>query len=149
MKIRFCFLISFLLISSCKVSNQLLNNKERKVVFSFIKNNINLSKKERNYIKKDDSLLYELNKSIKGNVVEKLLNKRLDSFFSKQYTKKELYVSLEVDRGFPNGEYIFELDRNRKAKKYKNVNSGEEAKLYIESIEKDMTNAIKQVQDSL
>ena len=148
MKLKLFYLLILLLFFRCKTSILFESNSKKHKTYSIVKNHIDLTKKQLKFIKKDDSLLYELNKSIEGKVVAKLLNKRLDSFFSKQYTRKELLVSLELDRGFPDGSFVFELDRKLDLKGYKNVKSGKEAKEYIESIERDMTNAIKNINTS-
>ncbi|WP_430410623.1 hypothetical protein [Kordia sp.] len=117
MKTKFTFLTLFLLlVIACKSYKPFTNKKDKKTNVALIKKKINLSTKEYDVLKKNDSALYAISNAIKGNVKSSLIERRIDSFVLKSYTQGEFLVILQLDSLFPNQKNPFELDRRKNAK---------------------------------
>lgn len=140
-----------LFIFSCN-SKLFSNSKEKRTSLELIKNNLELSKSEYNKIKDKDSLIYEISLSIKKNVIPKLIKRRFDSFYLNNYSQKEFKFILELDRAFPNGDNIFEIDRSDNTDNFIKMKSIDEIKLLMKKIDSTFENKqnikIKTKQDS-
>ena len=79
--------------------------------------------------------MFLLTKSLKNSVKPERLERRLDSFYQKRYTKKELLVMLEL-------EYIFrhdknpdiELDRSKNPKQGIDITNVDDGSKFIDSL---------------
>ncbi|WP_452601716.1 hypothetical protein [Pontimicrobium sp. MEBiC06410] len=127
---------------------------------SIIKEQLHLEKKKFKLIKQDDNIINAIYLSIKDTVSIPLINRRLDSFFVKSYTKKELLTILKVDKAFKGQKIVLELDRKIKIEKEANFETAEEAakfhKDFMDSLKqnvkfnnKKIKNSIKREKDSL
>ena len=114
--------------------------KEQNVDFeklSFVKEQLKLSENKYAAIKQKDSVINELYISIKDTVSTALINRRLDSLLLKNYTRKEFFRSLEVDRSIKGTKTTFEFLRNISEDDRKTMPSFdtmEELKAYQDSI---------------
>lgn len=144
-------LIILIILSSCKSYVPFKNRQERNKKVQFIKEYVNITKKELNFLKKEDSLIFEVSKSVLAKIDSKLIERRLDSFLQKNYTKRELFTLLKVDR-FYKGKMKVEIQRDiEKAKNYIKVDSinkiDEVFKEAINNIDKSLK--VKSKKDSL
>ncbi len=72
-----------------------------------IKNSIELSRKEFNKVKENDSLLYELSVSVEDTVNVNLIKKRLDLFYNGVYSARQARSALMLDRvGITSFEFV-------------------------------------------
>lgn len=105
--------LCLLLLIACKSYQPFSSKEDKKMSIKLIKDKINLSTKEYDIIKKNDSALYAISNAIKGNVKSSLVERRIDSFVAKKYTLNELSSILQLDSLFPNLRFPMELDRRK------------------------------------
>ncbi|WP_452599377.1 hypothetical protein [Pontimicrobium sp. MEBiC01747] len=107
--------ISLLLLTSCTLlkSSKKINNKQKLKV---LKKELSLTQVEYKALKNDDSIINEAYKTLKDTVDIAKINKRLDSFFAKKYTRKATCVSLILERANKglafDFEFTGEVDKN-------------------------------------
>ncbi|WP_299337522.1 hypothetical protein [uncultured Psychroserpens sp.] len=89
-----------------------------KTIKSYLKINI----AEIDFLQKNDSISFDIGKSINKKVKPKLINRRLDSLISDAYSKEVFLVISRFDREFPNKEPIeYDKNVNRNSLKAKNI----------------------------
>lgn len=111
-KCNFLMLCCFMLIIACKSYMPFSSKKERTTSVKLIKSKFKLTDKEYNTIKNEDSILFSVSKSLDKKINLNLIERRLDSFFVDNYTKKQLLIILKLDFTFPNQKYPFELNKS-------------------------------------
>ena len=94
--------------------------------------------------------MFLLSKSLKNSVKPERLERRLDSFYQKRYTKKELLVMLELEYIFRNDKNPnIELDRSKKPKQGIDITNVDDGSKFLDSlIEKNVKLNVKN-KDSL
>ncbi|WP_452599375.1 hypothetical protein [Pontimicrobium sp. MEBiC01747] len=94
---RTLILILFILLNGCtslKTSKILSNEQKLKV----LQTELNLTNNEFNTLKNDDSIINQAYKTLKYKVNKLDINKNLDSFFAKKYTRHQTFVALILNR---------------------------------------------------
>ena len=132
---QFSYIILVLLFINCKPVQPFKSVKDQRNSMALIKKELDISKNQLKQIKKEDSVLFLLSKSLKNSVKPERLERRLDSFYQKRYTKKELLVMLEL-------EYIFrhdknpdiELDRSKNPKQGIDITNVDDGSKFIDSL---------------
>lgn len=132
---QFFYIILVLLFINCKPVQPFKSVKDQRNSMALIKKELDISKNLLKQIKKEDSVLFLLSKSLKSSVKPERLERRLDSFYQKRYTKKELLVMLEL-------EYIFrhdknsdiELDRSQKPKQGIDITNVDDGSKFLDSL---------------
>ena len=138
MKIKSTLVICFFIVLACGSYEPFSSLEEKKETLQFIKSELKLSNTKYNSIKKEDSILYEINQSIEEKVKYSLINRRIDSFIAKSYNKGELKMMLQLDRVSDHGA-AFEFDRDNSMKGYYKVETIEELKKLMESVDDSIT----------
>ena len=110
-----------------------------------IKSKLSLTTKKFNLIKKDSILMSELKQSLEKDIDTKLINRRLDSFFLKSYSKHELITSIELDRIF-KGKKV-EIDRTVNKDSVPSFDTMDGMKAYLKKVSDDFHN--RKPKDSL
>lgn len=142
MNLKFFYAISCLvLITACESTYLPFKNMaDKQESLKLIKSKVSLKKEEFNAIKNKDSILYELSVSVKDiDIKQKLIRRRLDSFFLNAYTEEELKSSLELDRVFKG--YTIEIDRNINPHNALNINSFKDLKKLRRKLDEQKKNA--------
>lgn len=118
----FLFFISIIIISCNTSYLPFESKKEKRQSERLIKKSFKFSSIEYEKIIQDDSISYSLTKSLKDKKVSKdRIKKRLDSFFTKKYDYKQLWMILELDRTFPDMEFEFEKEDGTKRLDFSSV----------------------------
>ena len=107
--------IVFITIIACKSYEPFSNKEEKKLSRKLIKKEFSLTDNEYDNIKNEDSVLFLVARSLKSNVKHALIERRLDSFFVTNYTRKELLLILDLDYNFPKQRSPFEFNRRKNA----------------------------------
>ena len=110
-KVIIIFYALLLAFYGCKAHSPFVSRKDKVEKIQIIRNYVDFSNDEFKLIKNKDSVLFDTYMSVKNNINAKLIKRRLDSFFSKNYTEKELISILFIDRQFPGLENPIEIDR--------------------------------------
>jgi hypothetical protein len=100
-----------------------------------VKSKLNLNRKEFNLIKKESELINEINLSFKDSINLNLIKRRLDSFYLKKYTMKELISSIELDRVFKGANV--EIDRSLHKDSVPNFDNVGEMKQFLKKVSED------------
>ncbi|KAB8155434.1 hypothetical protein EZY14_005985 [Kordia sp. TARA_039_SRF] len=113
-----------LLIIACNSYQPFSSSKEKRMKSETIKKDLKLSSKNFKKIKKEDSILFSIATALEKKVRLNLIKRRLDSFFSNNYTKKELLTILKLDYNFPKIKKPFEFNRRKDAQgiDFKDIN---------------------------
>lgn len=126
MRSKLIFFTSILLlILACKSYAPFSSVKEKNEKVNLIKSKFQLTNKEFKKIKKEDSILFTIAKSLKKNIKLNLIERRLDSFFLNNYTKEQLLTILKLDYNFPNLKKPFELNSSKDAAGFEIKNMSE------------------------
>ena len=114
------FNIIFLLLvfCSCKNYHPYSNLKERNDSMKKVKSYLNPSTTEIKFLRKHDTILFDLNSSVNKMIKPLLINRRLDSLIEKNYTEKEFLILSRFDREFPDRLPV-ELVKDNKSKALK------------------------------
>ncbi len=121
MKILKAFLL-FILFISCRSYSPYSSNSNRKQNLKTIKSYLKINIAEIDFLQKNDSISFDIGKSINKKVKPKLINRRLDSLISDAYSKEVFLVISRFDREFPNKEPIeYDKNVNRNSLKAKNI----------------------------
>lgn len=147
MKSSNIFLLCILFIFACKSHAPFTSLKEKKESIALIKNKINLTNEEFFLLKKEDSILFEISKSIEKNIRISLIKRRIDSFNLNSYTKNEFLQMLKVDR-IGNGWEI-ELDRDGKLRNYHKMENYKEAEGFLKKVDSAFSKDNKVKMDTL
>ncbi len=147
MKTSNIFLLCIFFVFACKSHAPFTNGKEKKESIALIKNKINLTNDEFYLLKKEDSILFEISKSIKKNIRISLIKRRIDSFKFNSYTKNEFLQMLKVDR-IGNG-WEFELDRDGKLRNYHKMENYKEAEGFLKKVDSAFSKDNKVKMDTL
>ncbi len=135
------FYLLFFMFSILNCKTHLMPIKERKKCINTINTNLNLTKKMQHFLFTDDLIVESVCLSIQNkNFKQKVLKRRIDSFYLGNYTENEFLFILKIDRGV---NFNFEFDRNKKVKNPLKVKSIEEINEIMEKIKKDTLNIQK------
>lgn len=104
-----------------------------------IKDSLNLNKDEFAELRKSDSILFIVSNSFKKEIKTKLIDRRLDSFFAKKYTEKELSIILQLDQINTHGEVEFE--RKGKFKERLKFNSIKAYEDFLKKLDSSILNS--------
>lgn len=144
MNFRFIiFLISFIFLGCSSSYIPFENMADKKEAMRFAVKSLSIEKSELEYIKKNDSILFSLDKSLKANVSHDLIERRLDSFYLKKYTSSELLFILDMDRKW-KGDIPMEFIRNQDLSKFPSYDSLEEAQKALDSISNQIIPAYRE-----
>lgn len=139
MKSKLTFFTSILLlVFACKTLTPFTSAKEKRTKSNLIKNKFRLTNAEFKKIKNEDSIIFEVAKSIEKNVKPSLTERRLDSFFLKSYTSNELLIILKLDYNFPNLKNPFEYNRAKNADGFEIKNMDQMRKFVNGGLEKKL-----------
>ncbi len=119
---------------SCKSYEPFNSRKEKRQCINDIDKNLLLSKKYRQKIITLDSITNEICLSLKANIKQDLIKKRIDSFYNGNYNKLELYYILKLKRFSPDWDIEFDRSKNKKHLTFKDM---QQFKKYIESFKID------------
>ena len=134
---KYFSLLTIVILASCSNYSPYLSKKDKRNSIKAVKNYYEINKSVFNKLKKVDTTLFLLSKSI--NVVNKSKTlRRLDSFKSGNYKPKELILMLVFDKSFPNED--FEMDRTNKIKKPLEVKSLEKGLQKFDSFNNRLKN---------
>ncbi|MBV7268990.1 hypothetical protein [Winogradskyella luteola] len=100
-------ILLILLMINCTVYKPFSSNKNRKESTRQIKDTFNLTSEEFKQIN-EDSILFEISESLAKQVSFKTTNRRIDSFLSGNYEKKQLLIALNIDQLKLKGEFDFD-----------------------------------------
>jgi len=131
---KFYIILLFIIINSCACPSIIKEYNTGCEKLSIIKNKLKLNKDEYKVIKKNDSIINDLYASIKDTVKVSLINRRLDSLLSYNYTKKEFFSILKMDRAFKKSKTTIEISRKKDTLKVPNFNSAENAAKYHKEV---------------
>ncbi|WP_336066629.1 hypothetical protein [Mesoflavibacter sp. CH_XMU1404-2] len=147
---QFSYIILVLFFINCKPVQPFKSIKEERKSMVLVNKELDISKNQLRQIKKEDSVLFLLSKSLKNSVKPERLERRLDSFYQKRYTKKELLVMLELEYIFRNDKNPnIELDRSKKPKQGIDITNVDDGSKFLDSlIEKNVKLNVKN-KDSL
>ncbi len=137
---KIIFVLLIFTIFACKTNKPFLNKKEKIYYENYIHQKYNLvdiKNKKLNNIS-----LYEISKSIKDSINNRLLSKRIDLFKKGFYSNKELQLMLKLDRRLAEKGWNIELNENSSLQ-YKKVRSLEEIESILKKIDSTMKHGIR------
>ncbi|WP_452601714.1 hypothetical protein [Pontimicrobium sp. MEBiC06410] len=139
MKKNIVFLL-FLVLSSCNIlkSSKELNSRQKLKV---LKTELKLTGLEYKTLKNDDSIINEAYKTLKDTVDITKINRRLDSFFAKKYSRKVTYTTLILERVHKGLPFEFEFTGKSDKNDTTTYNPGTER--FLKDFLKDFDKAIK------
>lgn len=113
---RFFKLYFILFFVSCSTYRPFSSYNNRNKAIKIIRNTFNLNKGNMKMLKKYDSVVFEINESIKNNVKFKTTNRRIDSFLKGSYNKEQMLLILNLDQ-LKNGEFDFDYSNQFKGRR--------------------------------
>ncbi|WP_369994763.1 hypothetical protein [Winogradskyella sp.] len=130
------FLISLIFLG-CKSYLPFKKVKDKKETALRVKNELKLVDDEYKVLKRHDSLLYEISNSLNASVSHSLVERRIDSFLSGNYSKLELMLVLKIDR--ISNDWQFEFDRNEESKTFVNLKNIKDLEIFLKKVEESLS----------
>lgn len=108
MKIKIFIIVVFICSVGCKTYSPFNTNSEKRQALKIIKDTFKLDFKNYSLIKKEDSIIFEINESLTKKVKFKTTKRRLDSFLVGRYDKKKILIALNFDQLKNGWEFDFD-----------------------------------------
>lgn len=142
MKQIFLLVTLFFLMISCASYEPFLSRKDKKEAARLVKSTLNLSDKQYQSIKKQDSILYYVNYAINKKLKKEKIEPQLNAYFDGKYDRKVLCGILHLHAEFPS--YDFPIPTGKKLKnedKFPEFNTTAEAIKYFRKMDSLLRNA--------